>query len=284
MPLLFVGACFGTSGGASGRVTIEQLPSKLVQALCADEVRCAEYPDEASCEAAQPESSEIQTTIAGVKSGAIAYDPTAAAVCLDDLSKLSCETFVANPASYIHLECPTVFIGKGDTGAACAFREQCASGVCDTGACLASCCAGTCVACTGSGCTKPTPIADGQPCGPGSVCVAGDVCPTSLGAHQPTCQPPVAEGSTCDPELVNQCEALTTCDASSSTCLARGDVGATCSADADCLDYCACDPSTSTCVARDGVGDGCTTTNCQLNLTCDPSSLTCVAPTGMVCP
>lgn len=130
-------------------------------------------------------------------------------------------------------------------------------------------------------------LADGAACASGLECKSG-ACTGEAATGCGTCQAAVADGAACDGSA--PCVAGDTCSFSASGAVCKklgppGDVGATCSTNAECKapNHCALGSgSTGTCAAPVGSGGSCVeTTDCDSGLICmGGSTRTCSAPLG----
>lgn len=134
-------------------------------------------------------------------------------------------------------------------------------------------------------------IAIGQPCQNNGECVADAYCAYDLNTYEPTiCTALAAEGERCDQaacaagltcayvsDLDNHCvkaadlgepcepnagqgactHVAATCNATTRVCEIRGDAGAPCNSDYQCIAYTFCEWTSQTCVALAGLGEAC---------------------------
>jgi hypothetical protein len=259
-----------------GPVSIDELVSRLVAAICNFEVACELMPDVATCLAAEPlDVDELATLKAGVAAGRIRYDAAKAGRCLEWYERYygtggctqSGRAAFINPATEA---CEGLLVGTIATGGACLMAGECAGGLCqptDT-TCVQQCCPGICAA-------RPAPVPVGGDCTtlqPNQSCATGSVCigVTSSGAR--TClKPSTVEGSACASFF--ECASPLFCAIDDTTgsgvCRRAAASGTTCDASAfsfacdDIRDTCA--PVTGTCVPRTAVGG-----------TCDPARIDCI--------
>jgi hypothetical protein len=250
-----VAACDG-----SGTLSIDDLPARVSQAVCAFEVACGSAPDQATCEAANPIAADqvLATTIAAVKRGTIAYDGTSAAKCLDAYPGTNCSLTSLTTASDL-ADCDATFRGQVAVGGACVIAAECTGhGPCTQPAnCTQACCVGTCgspqVAMGGDCSTSNAGCIDGTFCKAGvcsayipvgAACVAGDTCASGAACSSAgTCLPLPAEGQSCATAQGGLCDHLDDyCDPVTITCIKRKPAGAACAAPSseDCVTYAPC--------------------------------------------
>ncbi len=296
--------------GGSGSVSLQDVGAQATTALCAYDVRCGLFPDQATCMGSVV--SDLGQIMSDVQAGKIMYDGVAASECLNGLSASSCS--LSGAKNVDQQACKDTFKGTAAAGAPCYTGAECVSQNCDFDTtCVTStmCCAGTC---------GVVPIAAGGACtiaAPGSTCAAGTSCRAGANGAVATCQPLIAvggacvgsgdcvagadctqdtlghgtcqqyprEGQTCDPNNGVPCDALSdTCDATSHTCVPLTAVGGACTIDGGgCVFYATCDPNTMKCVAKGGAGSPCTQDSCLGDLTCGNG--VCALPAAApVCP
>jgi hypothetical protein len=297
--------------GGGGSISLQDLGTQAKAAVCAYEVRCGLFPDQASCVGSVV--SNLGQLMADVNAGKIAYDGVAASECLNVLSTASCS--LSGSANVDQHACKDAFKGTAAGGAPCYTGAECISQQCDVVNCMTStmCCAGTCsafvvaiaaggacsIAAPGSACAAGTScragangagatcqalIAVGGACADSSDCVAGAACKQDTPGHG-TCQPYPREGQACDPNNGLPCDALSdTCDATTHTCVPLTAVGGACSVSGGgCVRYASCDPNSLKCVAKGGAGGPCTQDSCLGDLAC--VNAVCALPSAPpVCP
>jgi hypothetical protein len=264
---------------SSESIPLSEFDSRATKTLCDREVRCGNYPDEASCESATFSELQIEADTAA---GKVKYDGEAAASCLAAYGSLGCSASAAGPASpSLNETCSHVFTGTIANGGACLIDEECASQSCDLSTCGgAACCLGACQAqialgggcsAVGAACVQGTfckvgssggaictaPLALGQACdGASDRCAPGTFClGTSTGAST-TCATLPAEGASCPSGVCDS--PADYCDVVSRTCVPRIAVGGACPSTVGCLTYATCDPNASTCVLHRAAGTACT--------------------------
>ena len=305
--LVAIPACSDTS------ISLSDLPTADLDALCSYMVRCGQMPDKTSCEVAVQIG--LGQLSADVETGRVQYDGKAAATCLDALRSQSC-SYLDQELQTDTQACRQAVRGTVAAGGVCYSDSECISGDCGRGVCPGrGCCPGVCSLsassaaaipiggdCSGasSACTsgafcsyESTPIckvkaAAGQSCDtsyPGESCVAGGYCVAS-GPNAGTCGTLPAEGQTCSPtqsDYLPGCDSmLDYCDSVTLKCVPRISVGGSCSSNPDCVAYAVCD-STGSCAAKGGAGDACDDVNgprCLGSLYCYAG--TCVLPPATI--
>ncbi|MBC8132761.1 MAG: hypothetical protein H7X95_07250 [Deltaproteobacteria bacterium] len=284
----------------------------LAQAKCERGVRCGTFPDVSTCRANSVQQTAQVT--AGIDSGKIKYDGSAAAACVDALSAPdeggSCSLTVQLAAA-VPRSCRDMFQGTVADNGACFLDEECVSRNCDTSACPLAimCCAARCAATsspvllggdcansfsqcaegtickttdTGSICTTRT--APDQPCTELTECAAGYVCNSDRTAPG-TCARLPEEGQSCSATVLFACDESTTfCDPVALKCVRKVSGGGACPSGPECIAHTRCDTATRTCVPRGRVGEGCTAAlDCLDGLTCAAGQ--CLLPTvAPACP
>jgi hypothetical protein len=304
---LLLAACGGGSG--NGTVSLADLPTRLMQASCAREVRCGVYPNETTCEAAFSvlDFGQLQ---ADVTAGRTKYDGKAVADCLAAFDFTSCSETAAistpSPSA-----CRQAIQGTLGGGAACYTSDECVSGNCDMSACVsgASCCAGTCTAplttvAIGADCSSTTvtcpdgsfcqagtggaatvcvaKIAAGQPCTNLTDCAPGTVCVNALSGGASICGQLPGRGSSCTGSQF--CDSPGDyCDFTTGVCTARVAPGGACPTNTECVSAAVCDMTTSICVALGLPGAACTQASDCLTNDCVAGACV-VKPAAPTCP
>jgi alpha-tubulin suppressor-like RCC1 family protein len=281
-------AALSACGGGRARVPLAKLEARLVSVKCQASVRCGEFPDDATCEAAT--GAHIGQLMADVAAGTCRYDEAAAANCLDAVAAMGCGPG-AGPNGLPEV-CAETFKGTVPLGGACFVDTECASGNCEIENCpVAACCTGVC---------EPL-IEAGEVCPAGTRCVPTATCKLAAGAPMPTCVPRVGIGRPCEvsedcasgltcylphdgtapacellPATGEACEPPTfpcasgkdDCDEVTHKCTPRIVVGGACGAGVDCVAYASCTASMK-CLALRGVGEKCATAaECLAALDC----------------
>ena len=288
-----------------GPVAIDDLGSRVVDAVCQQYVRCGVFTNQSFCAATF--RIHEQDIVAAVKDGTVKYDGGKAADCLAAFSADTCDP-TTHEARVEPQACKDTFKGTVADGGACEVNEQCVSQSCNLQSCSMACCPGTCAP------TPAAPAAIGQPCT--GACADGAFCKSG------TCAALLAAGTTCQSDSdcdyglacvgatgAEKCAAAPsagqacvshygsstpssciveglTCDTTAMKCVAFLDSGATCSAQGpQCKQDLACDPTTSKCGALPAVGQSCSG-SCAVGAFCDFSGTgKCVAvlPDGQAC-
>lgn len=307
-------AAAACGGGSS--VDADDLLTELYDVQCGYAAKCGSFESEAACHASIDATGggAFQSILAAIDDGTIEYDADKAGDCLDLYREQGCE--FAGFHNQDLSACDAVFTGTVPTGGACMIDEQCAGGgdcertdaSCDPNV---ACCPGTCVdgdvtqesqeggpcnddahdcavafycAVTSDDapgtCTKPI-AGEGSPCNELDACADPMYC--DIFADVPTCVRPPGSGEACDPEgLLGCADNRDYCDATM-TCARRGEEGATCASDDECMQYAAC--ITGLCVAERGPGGACggtTDPGCAGSLEC--TNGTCaLPPSGPTC-
>jgi hypothetical protein len=307
-------ALAGCGGGGSGTIALADLPTRVVDTLCAAEVSCGLYADAASCRASV--TSDLGQLGADVAAGKVKYDGAQAGACLDAFATAFGSCRLSDPRVRQPASCAQTFVGTVPTGGACLVNEDCVSARCTFPSCaVGTCCVGACDAAVaaegsvavGGACmstsqcvagafcnfdvTAPTCVAlkpAGQACASSEECVSGTACAvngnpaTTVGA----CVKPPARGEPCT-GLFTCDSGGDFCDPATRTCLARVAVGGACTPNTDdCVLYASCDATTSTCVARGAVGAPCVAaagSSCLSGLTC-ANGVCATEPPKPVCP
>lgn len=262
-------------GGPLGPVSLAELPAALEDAVCAFEVRCGMWPDDATCrEAFDPAATDVPQLVAYAEADLLFYDADTAGACLTAYRDRDCAWLGGGigPAAV----CDDVFTGTKPADVPCFHDEECTGdSFCETQACADGCCTGVCKA-------KAAPVADGGDCSAapcadggycrldgaggarctavaaaGTACTAVDGCGPDALCHGGLCVALAADDAACDPAIgAAACAGIDRwCDPASSTCARRVAVGESCASHAQCIEAATC--GGGTCVARPGLGDPC---------------------------
>ncbi|HET7501991.1 MAG TPA: hypothetical protein VFK02_13335 [Kofleriaceae bacterium] len=285
--------------GAARTIDYRDLAGELERARCERFVRCAVFPDEASCVGYLRAAAD--TSVAGaIDAGKIRYDGEAASACVDAIARQSCD-LTAEDARARPAACDRMLAGAIAGGEPCQIDAECVSGTCEpsSGCPESGCCAGTCrpaqaPAGDGGGCAQDGDCRDGlvcatdrtcrTPAGPGEPCAADRECAAGLGCINPlstmpgTCRPLPHLGEPC-PYLRCADENLR-CDETQASCVALGLPGAPCGGDLECSPLLECDATSHACQVLPSLGMPCTRA-CQGQAFCqhdDTGAGTCVAP------
>jgi hypothetical protein len=290
VPLLSPLAC-----GGNASIPVGDLEARVRDAVCENEVRCGEFPDQSTCASVFFAQQQL---VADVNAGKIIYNGSAAAACLSTFSSLGCT--LSDLTSSPTQSCVDAIKGTVPDGGACFDAEECVSQRCNLSACAgAMCCAGTCTATvpvggacslSGPGCadgafckrgavgsagTCTPDIAAGQSCGSLDNCVPGKFCIIVPPAVVGICTNAPSEGEPCPAGF---CDARAdVCDQTTKTCVRRIAVGGPCASTSACVSYANCNTATMKCVARVGGGGACATpADCVAGLPC--TNGICVSP------
>ena len=227
----------GSSSGGTGVVDRRlphrrQLPDGVRGRALRPDVACQVYTSMAACEAAMwfAESPQVLSQVAGVHSGKVRFDATAAAACLAALPN---DCFVPQDkvgTLFLALDvfnsiesCFQAFTGLLPPGSPCGIPFECAyPAYCGLAFSLMSCAPGTCAYVDGGVLTFPTlgqacssscaPPAicrsgtcvmlagEGEPCSPGGCGRLDDFCPSNQ-TGSAVCQRRLADGGACGDRL-----------------------------------------------------------------------------------
>ena len=282
------GSSSGGTGGAPGStLTADNFPMAFEDALCSPDVACQVYTSMAACEAAMwfAESTQVLTQVAGVHSGKVRFDATAAAECLAALPTYCFQAQDQVGSQYLPLDvfnsiavCFQVFTGLLPPGSPCGLFSDCAFPAnCGPAYSFMGCGPGTCTYVDGGVLAFPTlGEACSTSCAPPAVCVSGtcvmlageggachaggcgrldDFCKTNQTGGSGVCQRRLADGGDCGDLLTtgvavdNPCILTDGCDGPGSplTCAAGPTLGEPCNAGfCDAGLICTFDPPGST--------------------------------------
>lgn len=251
-----------------GGVELADLGDELIDALCARQVRCGAFTNEADCKVYA--SASLDQIKRSVEAGRVAYDADAAGDCLEAFKSASCdvtsESSRDEPAA-----CADAIKGTVIDGGTCFTNQECVSGSCtEAPTCTMACCMGTCDA-------TRAEVAIGGTCnGTTGACVEGSFCDSAT----TTCTALRAVGGACTAN--SQCGYGLFCP-EAGTCADAPNRGAACPDQ-----YCAdlgdrCSAATTTCVALAKIGEACASGfaglfDCQQPLTCNQTTLVCGNP------
>jgi hypothetical protein len=288
-------ACGGGTPPAEP-LSVEEFFVRLIDAECAQKVRCSLMPNREVCVDASHPFLRLQLQ-GDLEAGRLSVDARLAAQCLDAISKVSCNYSDRNAAQ--DAICNRVFVGAVAEGAPCTNRYQCASGNCVT-TCqpLDDCCKGTCgpmrqIVGLGEACEPParkcTPetlcsgqcvarMPDGQACPNSDLCQLGHICRLStVDAPMKTCQRKPAHGAPCFDDGCDLDDDY--CDPATKRCTQRPRPGAPCDPtdfNDQCVRYAKCDATLGTCVELPHLNQSCSQTGrCIDGLNCGN---TCTSP------
>jgi hypothetical protein len=316
LSVLFFTFAMGACGGGSSSVSVDQYSTKLANAICAYQATCGFLSDAASCEASIDIG--LETTLNDVKGGKVKYDGSAAAACIEDYGKLSCDDTKSTAANKLTADCANVFSGTVANAGACFVGSECTSGVCSGADPTTSpCTAGTCMA-------APAAVADGGDCSaPGSTCQGSDICTYDYGTQGYECQKTgiasgqgcvgpnqcadgsgciitastaglsgtcgslLADGATCDATKFLACPGSDYCDSTTTKCTKLVAPGGTCDPNQfNCVSFSTCD-ATNKCVTPLPAGSTCDPANnsydCAGLMVCDSTNKCSVSPKAPTC-
>lgn len=294
LALLLLASC-GDSGPS---IKLEEFLVARHQAECTRLTRCGLFTSDAICNAYFRFPSEAPL-IEAVANKKIAYDGGAATECIEALAAIGCDRTQrdarAEPAA-----CAKVFTGKVADGAACAFSDECTSGICDAPSCTRDrCCPGTCAptiaaAPAGAACSIDAQCAAGycnkqNVCAPrpreGAACDELDACDFGLACigvtdlQDGSCRKLPFTGEQCP---YRQCaEVAATCNASF-TCVALGLPGAACTQDTECSPFAECDEMAGKCIDTPTLGMACDV-YCAGEAFCQGNVCVAPLPDGQMC-
>lgn len=233
LALAFLGGCVfgGDDSGGGPYVSVHDLQHQYTVALCQHLVACHEFPDQATCEGTNLQTSFYvdPADIRGVSAGKIGYNGSQVAACFAQLAGSTC-----NPGDLANrttmAECMHgVFIGLAAEGAACSTNDECASDQCSTSCAPGqqTCCTGTCIG---------MPVVVSKPIAIGSLC-------------------PLGGGS----DGYQRCVVGAYCEGTTSVCTAVKPAGSRCQGTSECGDGLQCDLfGTLLCVDAPHLGQPCT--------------------------
>jgi hypothetical protein len=256
---LFVTGC--------GGVSVNDLKTKDIDALCDRLVRCGAISSKAVCVAAYSQFLDDKQLKAGVANGSIKYDDGKAGDCIDALSNESCDAS-SKDARVQPQACTDAIKGNRKQGEMCYFGGQCTSGSCTPPqTCTMACCAGTCDM------DPPAAVAVGQSC-EAAPCVDGAYCDATA-----VCAALIPEGQACQSSF--ECSYGTVCAGTTTmVCTKAPKVGDPClvgtGGNACVVTGLRCD-STMHCAQLLDPGATCDPQNnlCKQDLLCDATSLKC---------
>jgi hypothetical protein len=279
---------------------LDELDAEVSAARCDRLVRCGLFADTATCAGFFRFQPAVDLE-AAVAQNIVRYDGALAKQCHEAFAAETCDDS-SREARVLPLACRQMFVGTRPADDACAFDEECASGICDIASCVDTCCAGTCHyihplatiddACDiDRDCVADTYCGKDNLChalvGAGGLCQRDVECDYRLGCIGPTelmpgnCREMPLVGESCPYQRCAEIGALCT---ASHMCIAAGLVGAPCTTSADCSQFASCDVGSGTCQDLPTLGMPCTS-KCAGEAWCDTTAGTCVAPraTGEPC-
>jgi hypothetical protein len=258
--------------------SIDEVLSRVVQAICKFEAACELTPDLATCLAVEVfDDAELAAVRSAIAAGRINYDPAKGGACVEWVERFytASNCTQSSRASFLNSgsdACESLVTGTVAVGSPCLVQGECVSGgICQRTdpACTQQCCSGTCVA-------RPAPVPVGGDCTtlqPNQSCATGSFCFAATSGGPPVCTiPSTVEGSAC--ATIYACAGPLFCDRDTTTgmgmCRRAAASGASCIGGAISYASCddirdTCDEATGTCVRRTAVGG-----------TCDPARYDCV--------
>ena len=270
--------CFVVSACGSSSVSFSDYPDSFRDAYCRYLARCGVFPDASTCEHANTDLDLFidASAQAAVDMGKVIFDGETAQKCLDQFGAQTCDTTDESGRAF-PAACDQIIHGTVDAGGACAFSEECTSGMCDIPACSMACCIGTCI-----GDAPPAPGGPGTACNTSSDCTNDSFCDFSL--NMPVCTALRAAGETC--HATTECAYGLGCAGTTTfTCKTLPTLGEPCP-DRVCRDagnYCNGD---GVCAKLGLAGDACASAeDCSPAYPCDFTTMKCTQGprTGEAC-
>lgn len=293
--LLLVASC---GDNAVPRMPLTEFLRERHVAECVHLTRCGLFSTETACNRYFRWPSDAPL-IKAIENDKIRYDGTASFDCLEALASIGCDRTQVD-ARTTPAACDKVFQGRVDDGEACAFHDECRSGICeDIPACTRdTCCYGTCAtslrspvdgACRGdSQCVEGTychkshvcraRIGENMSCDDARGCEFGLACVGVTDLQAGTCRRLPATGQACPYKECSDINAV----CSNSNCIALGLPGAACSSDAECTFYGECDEIAGHCIDTPSLGMPCDV-YCAGEAWCDLNICVAPLPDGAMC-
>jgi hypothetical protein len=279
-------ACGGDDDG--GPLTVDGLPTAIVNAQCGAFVRCGLITDVATCRSLDNDVDIDAELVAAVNHGTVIFNANEASLCIAGFGE-TCEPgrlFEENE------HCDLAFEGTVAAGGTCYINAQCISQQCQTVSCPDACCAGTCYGDAaptrpgvGESCALSTNCLDSY-CDPttelctalkpaGAQCQDSDEC--AQGFCSGTCMAYPQAGQPCVSGETSCASIGLYCDTTTQVCTEYALEGETCGT-VRCSPAYTC--TGSTCVLKPRVGDSCDpeTRDCIDDSYCEPTTLRCTAP------
>ena len=205
MATVFLGFVLGCGGGGSssgGGVSVDQLPTKYGQIICAQNFKCCTADDLSGKTMSTCVSNYqafgtlfVPSLNSSIAKGRVKYDGVKMAACLDAFNAQSCDTWknpgMASPTDAT--ACDGALTPLVPAGGACQQDGDCITGTCDggdSGTVTGTPMDGTCAPMS----TMPAPVATGASCA-SAPCASTDYCDSTT----VTCQKVKAAGESCDP-------------------------------------------------------------------------------------
>lgn len=289
-------------------IPLEEVASSYKAAYCTFQVRCGQFPDQATCVSANFSGglSIDANVVAAIQAGKIAYDGRKVKKCFEALAAATCDS-TDQDSRMPPAACSTFLRGNGKNGDPCVMDEECASQSCSISVPTDTCTIGQCFGDAAPQPAAPAPV--GEPCSSGG-CVAGAYCDGQQ--LTPVCVALKSQGTACEsavecayglscagttrtcvqlPGLDQACSSALPCrdyglycDMSTAqpTCKKVGLPPATCTQFTQCADAYPCDSATGKCTKAPSVGQSCAATfTCfDAGTYCDSTSLVCAAVKG----
>jgi hypothetical protein len=267
--------CLVAGGCGSSSVSFSDYPDAFRDAYCKYLTRCGVFPDTGTCENANTDLDIFvdASAQAAVDMGKVVFDGETAQKCLDEFGAQTCDTTDESGRAF-PASCDHIIQGTVDAGGACAFSEECKSGMCDVPACSMACCQGTCV-----GDAPPPPGGPGAMCSTSGDCTDDSFCDFSL--NVPVCTALKPSGAAC--QATSQCAYGLGC--AGATCKPLPKLGEPCP-DGVCRDAGNYFNAAGTCAQIGLAGDACTSNDdCSPFYPCDTTTMTCTQgpQTGEAC-
>jgi hypothetical protein len=258
---LVISGLLASVGCGGNSVSQKDLPTELVNTVCAKSVKCGEFVSLTECKRFYTAFGFFDQIIKTIELGKASYDPDKMGECLDAFSSQTCDSTSKSNREQPQA-CRDAIKGKTTTGGACTDDSQCASSNCRVTAQPMACAAGTC---------------DGEPGAVGASCAMA-ACNPGLFCESAskTCKTYLAAGASCMNN--DECDYGLSCLGEVQTCKAPPKTGEACP-DGECAlsgDY--CNATSNTCVSNAKQGEACDplSNNCIGPLLCDQTSKTCV--------
>ncbi len=320
---VYVIALAACSGGGRADIPYERLDDELAAAYCTWYSTCGFVRSQLDCNlmlrAFEPGTYAYGHQFdAAVASGRVKYDGASARACFDSYMQSRC-TVLPDPSQE---DCQRMFVGQVADGQPCQDYFECASETC---ARVAATCGGVCTARVAEGgavssgsecalglkvidgtcqrpraqeeaCTIQSDCASGTFCSPRRRCQAlrlgGELCDATLPCGNfyacvgGKCEAPPDLGQACVMSRLPACKLDLFCDATTSTCTRRLEVGDTCGQSDACRPPADCigPIGSRTCTARALEGESCAQAFCTSETWCEPATKTCKKPIAVGAP
>jgi hypothetical protein len=182
----------GCGGDSGGGPSLDELPARYAQAVCAEVAGCFPAATEEmvfgpdGCEAsitAQVEDSDFAYIKDSIDADRASYSGSAVDACLASIEGVGCA--IETMRSFGSGPCAEIVVGTVEEGGECAIDEDCAPGL----RCDAIDCPGTCV----------------PPRGPAEPCEDDDKCEDGLKCSDGLCAAPAEENDSCGGGIAGEC-------------------------------------------------------------------------------